>query len=99
MLRIYTILDNDYMIIVINNNNKVMVMGNLGVSIPGHVNEEADGSVALLAAHVALEHIVAAVVAHVNGVEHGVLEEDITVLALVDGTRRRRSSGWRSCNR
>lgn len=74
-------------------------MGDLGVSVPGHVDEEADGSVALLAAHVALEHIVAAVVAHVDGVEHGVLEEDITVLALVDGSRRRRSSGWRSCDR
>lgn len=53
--------------------------------VAGHVNEEADGSVALLAAHVALEDIVAAVVAHVDGIENGVLEIDITILALIDG--------------
>lgn len=40
----------------------------LGVRVAGHVNEEADGSVALLAAHVALEDIVAAMVAHVDGI-------------------------------
>lgn len=57
----------------------------LGVRVAGHVNEEADGSVALLAAHVALEDIVAAVVAHVDGIENGVLEIDITILALIDG--------------
>lgn len=57
----------------------------LGVSVAGHVDEEADGSVALLAAHVALEDVVAAVVAHVDGIENGVLEVDITILALIDG--------------
>lgn len=57
----------------------------LGVRVAGHVNEEADGSVALLPTHVALEDIVAAVVAHVDGIENGVLEVDITILALIDG--------------
>lgn len=49
------------------------------------MDKEADGSVALLAAHVALEDVVAAVVTHVDGIENGVLEVDITILALIDG--------------
>lgn len=56
----------------------------LGVSITRHVHEEAHRPVALLSTHVALEDVVAAVVAHVDGVQHGILEEYITVLAFVN---------------
>lgn len=58
---------------------------NSGVRIAGHVDKETNGSVALLAAHVALKDIVAAVVSHVDGVQDSVLEVNITILAFING--------------
>lgn len=54
----------------------------LRMGIPGNVQEEGHPVVAFLAAHITLEHVVVSVVAHVNCVEDGVLEGDITELAL-----------------
>lgn len=54
----------------------------LRMSIPSNVQEEGHSVVAFLAAHITLEHIVVAVVAHVDRVKDGVLEGDITELAL-----------------
>lgn len=61
----------------------------------GDVQEERDAIGALLAAHIACEDVVVAMIAHVNGVQYGVLEGNTAKFAIVrfDGCGRRWMSG------